>query len=111
MFSRSFNSANTDNAELIRAGGTSLAGVTVFNAGGAPAYVKLYDKATAPAVGTDVPEIVIAVPATSTVHLPFNVAYRFSEGLGIGMVTGAADTNTTAVAAAQLKVAMTYGDF
>ena len=102
------NSANTNNAELINQGGTTVRSIVVFNAGAAAAYLKLYNKASAPTVGTDRPEMVIAVPTVSTVNVPLKEGYRFASGLGIGMVTGAADTDNTAVAANQLKVNLVY---
>jgi hypothetical protein len=102
------NSANTNNAELINKGGTTVRSIVAFNAGGAAAYLKLYDTAAAPTVGTDRPVMVIAVPTVSTVTVPLKEGYRFALGLGIGMVTGAADTDNTAVAANQLKVNFVY---
>jgi hypothetical protein len=67
--------------------------------------VKLYNKATAPTVGTDVPEMVIRVLAGSNIELtPGLQGYRFPLGLGIAITGLAADTDTTAVAAGQVKV-------
>lgn len=99
------NSAASTNGALII---TSTMGMSAFfasNVGATPAYVKLYNKATAPTVGTDVPEMVITVPATGQVELTpgFN-GYRFPLGIGIAITGAAADTDTTAVAAGQVKV-------
>ena len=65
---------------------------------------------TAPTVGTDVPEMIIAVPPLSsgvpgvaTFPIGFN-GLRFNLGLGLLITGGSADTDTTAVAAGQVKI-------
>jgi len=104
------NSAASTNGALII---TGTSGVTAFyatNTGASAAYVKLYNKATAPTVGTDVPEMIIPVPAAvsgvpgAAELRPGFIAYRFALGLGIAITGGAADSDTTAVAAGQVKV-------
>jgi len=104
------NSAASTNGALII---TGTSGVTAFyatNTGATAAFVKLYNKATAPTVGTDVPEMIIPVPAAvsgvpgAAELRPGFIAYRFALGLGIAITGGAADNDTTAVAAGQVKV-------
>jgi hypothetical protein len=99
------NSAASTNGALILTGTSGLQAFYASNIGASDAFVKLYNKATAPTVGTDVPEMVIRVPATGQVELTpgFN-GYRFPLGLGIAITALAADTDTTAVAAGQVKV-------
>jgi hypothetical protein len=72
--------------------------------------VKLYNKATAPTVGTDVPAMIIPVPAAvagvpgvATLPVGFN-GFRFALGLGLAITGAVADNDTTAVAAGQVKV-------
>jgi hypothetical protein len=63
------------------------------------AYVKLYDKATAPTVGTDTPKMTILVPLAGSVVLTLSEVGEgidFANGIGIGATTGAADNDTTA---------------
>ena len=67
---------------------------------------------TAPTVGTDVPEMIIAVPPLAsgvpgvyTLPIGFN-GLRFTSGLGIAITGGASDTDITAVTAGQVKVKM-----
>ena len=104
------NSLATTNGALIL---TGTSGVTAFwatNTGAAAAYVKLYNKATAPVVGTDIPEMIIPIPAAvggvpGTVSLPTGFApFRFALGLGVAITGGAADADVTAVAAGQVKL-------
>jgi hypothetical protein len=106
----SVNSLATTNGALILTGTSGLQGVYATNTGAAAAYIKLYNKATAPTVGTDVPLMIVPVPAAvggipgvAEVVTPF-AGYRFALGLGIAITGGAADTDTTAVAAGQVKV-------
>ena len=65
---------------------------------------------TAPTVGTDVPEMIIAVPplasgvpGVATFPIGFN-GLRFNLGLGLAITGGSADTDTTSVAAGQVKI-------
>lgn len=99
------NSLATTNGALILTGTSGLQAFFASNIGATAAFVKLYNKATAPTVGTDVPEMVITVPATGQVEITpgFN-GYRFTLGMGIAITGAAADTDTTAVAAGQVKV-------
>lgn len=104
------NSAASTNGALILTGTSGLQAFYASNIGATAAFVKLYNKATAPTVGTDVPEMVIPLPAAvggvpSWVELSpgFN-GYRFALGLGIAITGGSADSDTTAVAAGQVKV-------
>ena len=104
------NSAATTNGALILTGTSGLQAFFATNSGATVAYVKLYNKATAPTVGTDVPEMIIPVPAANagvpgvtSVPTGFN-AFRFALGLGIAITGGAADSDTTAVAAGQVRV-------
>ena len=59
-------------------------------------YVKLYNKATAPTVGTDTPLITLPIPANAASNVEFSNGLAFSTGIGIGGVTGVADNNTGA---------------
>lgn len=104
------NSTASTNGALILTGTSGLQAFYATNTGAAAAFVKLYNKATAPTVGTDVPEMVIPVPAAvggvpgiAEITPGFN-GHRFALGLGIAITGGAADADTTAVAAGQVKV-------
>jgi hypothetical protein len=101
----SVSSLATTNAALILTGSSGLGAFYASNTGATDAFVKLYNKATAPTVGTDVPLMVIRVPATGQVELtPGFTGYRFPLGLGIAITGAAADSDTTAVALNQVKV-------
>lgn len=104
------NSAASTNGALVLTGTSGLCALFATNIGATDAFVKLYNKATAPTVGTDVPEMLIpvraavaGVPGVAELSPGFN-AYRFPLGLGIAITGGSADSDTTAVAAGQVKV-------
>jgi hypothetical protein len=104
------NSLATTNGALILTGASSVSALYATNTGAAAAFVKLYNKATAPVVGTDVPQMIIPIaaavagfPGVAELKPGFN-PYRFPLGLGIAITGAVADNDTTAVAAGQVKV-------
>ena len=104
------NSAATTNGQLILTGTSGLQAFYATNIGATAAFVKLYNKATAPTVGTDTPAMIITVPAavagvpgTATLPIGFS-GFRFALGLGLAITGAVADSDTTAVAAGQVKV-------
>ena len=107
------NSAATTNGALVLTGTSGIQAFYATNEGASVAYVKLYNKATAPTVGTDVPEMTIPVPAAAAgvpgvAMLPIGfTGFRFALGLGIAITRNAVHTDTTAVGAAEVKVKLT----
>jgi hypothetical protein len=104
------NSAASTNGALIITGTTGVQAIFATNNLTTPAYLKLYNKATAPTVGTDVPEMTILIPAAVgtvlgqvTVPIGFS-GFRFPLGLGIAVTGGFAVADTTAVGAGQVAV-------
>lgn len=104
------NSAATTNGALVITGTSNVSSFYATNEGASVAYVKLYNKATAPTVGTDVPEMIIPVPAAASgvpgvanPNIGFH-GFRFALGLGIAVTRNAVYTDTTAIGAAEVKV-------
>ena len=91
---------------------TGVSSMYATNTGSTPAYIKLYNKATLPVLATDIPEMIIVVPAAvsgvpGVYTLPIGFSgLRFTSGLGIAITGGASDTDITAVTAGQVKVKM-----
>lgn len=103
------NSAAGTNLGSIVAGTTGVQSLYASNIGASVAFVKLYNKATAP-TAADVPVMVIPVPAAvggvpgvAQVQPGFN-GLRFALGLGIAVTGGMADNDATAVTLGQVKV-------
>lgn len=92
--------AASTNGANIKVTASNLYELSIFNVTAATIYVKLYNKATAPTVGTDVPIITIPVAAGALWQGGFGRAgKRFSTGIGIAVTGAAAATDATAVAA------------
>lgn len=103
--------AATTNAAVIKgSAGKLLAGI-LQNPSAAVKYVKLFNKAAAPVPGTDVPiySVMLGVGATISITDIIGLAdHSFSAGIGICITAGQADTDTTAVAAGDVVVNLTY---
>lgn len=103
------NSAATTNATSVKSSAGTAYSVTASNTGAAAAFVKLYNKASAPTVGTDVPVLTIPVPAGGVVNINLgSMGHRFTTGIALAITNLAADSDTTAVAASQVKVLTAY---
>lgn len=97
------------NAAVVKAGPGMVFGYSISNTNAAARYVKFYNKATAPTVGTDVPIRRVCIPAGQTVqfHTPVGLA-GFTAGIAIGATTGALDNDTGALSLADLVIAIDY---
>lgn len=79
-----------------------------FSLSGSPIYLKLYNKATAPVVASDVP--IMILPLTSIAPTVFDSALgvAFSVGIAYVMVTGAGNTNSTGIGADEVVGSLIY---
>jgi hypothetical protein len=103
------NSAATTNSNLIKGSAGTLYSITASNNGAAAAFLKLFNKATAPTVGTDTPVLIIPIPAGGVVTIPFgSQGYRFATGIALAITDLIADLDTTVIAAGQVKVLTSY---
>lgn len=101
-------SAGSTNAAVVKSSPGKVTGYYVVNTALAFRYVKLYDKASTPTVGSDTPAYVIGVPAASAANVSLDSPAEFTTGIGIATVTGAADSSAAAVAANDLVVTLLY---
>jgi hypothetical protein len=95
---RLVSSAASDNATNAAAAACTLRHAICKSNRGSDCYLKIYDKATAPA-STDTPKLTLTVPAGGGVAMDFPQGLSFTAGLGYRMTTGSADNDTGAVAA------------
>lgn len=101
--------AGTTNGANIKASPGVLYGWIIQNVAASVRYVKLYDRATAPTVGTHTPFLTIPLAATSVSVVTLdNYPITFSSGLGIGTTNLVADSDTTAVTAGDLIINLLY---
>lgn len=102
------SSAATTNSTVAKATAGTIYGLTVSNTGAAAAFVKLYNSATV-TVGTTAVALTVPVPAGGVVSLNWGTqGMRYSTGICYSITNLAADTDTTAVAANQVKVNLSY---
>jgi hypothetical protein len=97
-------SAATTNATVIKASAGNLYYVHAANTNAAARYLKFYNKATSPTVGTDTPVLVLTLPPSGGggADLGAAVPMAFSTGLSFAITTGAADSDTAAVALSEI---------
>jgi hypothetical protein len=105
--SRTLSTAST-NATSIKASAGIVGGWYIFNTNTSRRYVKLYNKASSPTVGTDTPAITIPVPAGGAVNVEFTNGINFGAGIAMAMTTGVADSDTGAVGANDLILNLFY---
>lgn len=97
--SRLLSAAGSVNATVVKAGPGMLVRIQGYNARGSAVYLKLYDKATAPAA-TDTPVKTFYLPATAAFDL--ETPFVFTTGIGYRLTTGGADNDTGALTAADI---------
>jgi ABC-type transporter Mla subunit MlaD len=97
------NSAAGTNAETIVSGSRMVCNVLVANKGATWAYVKFYNKATTPTVGTDTPLLVVPCPPGGCVTWEDLMGTAFGSGVGIAITGGAANSDATGVAAGDVQ--------
>jgi len=101
----------TTNANVVKSSGGNLYSIVAIGLTSTVRYLKLYNKATAPTVGTDVPLMTIPVPANTQgagIAIPFSMGVNFPLGIAIAITSGLADNNTGAILANDVVVNLTY---
>lgn len=97
------------NATNVKSGGGNLYGIYAVNVAAAVRYLKFYNKATAPTVGTDAPVWTILLPATSNTFIILQDAPRaFATGIGYGLTVGAPDGDTAGLTAGDVIMTLDY---
>lgn len=102
--------AATTNATVVKNAAGSVHTLAFSNNGTVIAYLKLYNKATTPTCGTDVPVQRYQIPATAAGPwvIRFDGGVAFSNGIGYCVVTGIADNSTAAVVASAYLVTVGF---
>lgn len=101
--------ANTTNATSLKTSAGTLYGIQVFNNSTTIGYLKLYNKASSPTVGTDTPIKVIMIPVSSGVVVTIpEQGVAFSTGIAYAVTGGIANSDTTVVAASAFIINIDY---
>ena len=104
-------SASGTNATVAKASAGQVYGWSFYNTNAAARYIKLYNKATAPTVGTDTPVLTLLVPGNAAGagnNFEMTAGIPFATGIGFGTTTGMADSDTGAVGANEVIVNLFY---
>lgn len=96
-------SAATTNATSVKASAGTIGYITASNINASPRYLKIYNKASAPTVGTDVPVHTFLIPGNTSgagTNIPIPAqGIALGTGIAFALTTGAIDSDTGAVAA------------
>jgi hypothetical protein len=105
----SLTSAATTNATSVKTSAGSLYEITADNFTAAIKWLKIYNKSSAPTVGTDVPILTVPIPINSSVVLNFGTqGKRFTTGIAFALTGAQAVSDTTALAAGDVHTSMSY---
>lgn len=99
------------NATSVKASAGTVYGVQVSNVNAAVRYLKLYDKSSAPTVGTDTPVKTIVIPgntagAGNTIAFPYGIA--FANGIALALTVEPTVAGSTGVTASEHVVNLDY---
>lgn len=105
-------SAASTNATSIKTSAGTLGYITASNTNAAARYLKIYNKASSPTVGTDTPIHTFLIPgntagAGTNIPLPPQ-GIALGTGIALAITTGAADSDSGAVAASEIIVNYGY---
>jgi hypothetical protein len=104
-------SAASTNGTSLKASAGQLFFIQATNINAAVRYLKFYNKASAPTVGTDVPVLTFAIPGNAAgagflVEVTNGLA--FATGIAFAITTGSSTADTGAVAASDIIVNLGY---
>lgn len=102
------NSAATTNATLVKGSAGTIGSIDIFNAGASACYLRLYNKATAPTVGTDIAHRTYAIPSNGHVKLEWPFGAYFPTGIGYAITRLPAYLDTGAIGANEVQMSIQY---
>ena len=101
-------SAATTNGNNVKASAGQVYGFAATNSNTSNRYLRFYNSASAPTVGTTATFMGFMLPGSGGIAISFPLAIDMTTGIGISLTTGAADTDTGAVAADEIKLTVLY---
>jgi hypothetical protein len=100
--------AATTNPTVIKASAGVLGSIMIGNSAGVTYYLKFYDKATAPTVGTDTPVRTVTIVSASLTREIITLGQAFNNGIAFAITTGIADNDTGAIGAGAVSGSIDY---
>ena len=91
--------------QSIRLGLGIMHGFFANNNAAAARFLKLYDKATAPVIGTDAPFLVVplaAAPGVASLQLAQGISFQLGLGASLALTFADSDTTTAGLAASDI---------
>lgn len=102
------NSSADTNAANVKSSAGKVFYIGVTNSNASARYLRLYNNSGTPTVGTTTTVFCKMIPAGGGFNVDFSHGLNFSSGIAMSLTTGAADTDTGAVAANEIKVNIGY---
>lgn len=99
---RLLSAAASTNATSVKAGPGIVYLIDGYNSNAAARYLKLYNKASAPTVGTDTPILTRYLAPQASFSLSLPAGLSFSAGIAYALTTGAPDADTGALTAGDI---------
>lgn len=93
------NAGATTNATNLKASAGQIYSLSVYNVAAYTVFLKIYNKASSPTVGTDTPVWTIPIPAGGGFSKVWPMGVPFGIGISYAITKLQADSDTTAVAA------------
>lgn len=104
--------------DLVKAGAGKLNCIVAMNMTSSARFLKIYDKATAPVLGTTIPVFLVGLQASMLTPVVINLGspggdeeesgMRFLLGLGVAASTSAADADSGATSTGDVLVSLLY---
>lgn len=102
-------SAASTNATSTKGSAGQVCGLHASNTNAAARYLKLYNKATAPTVGSDTPVMTLLIPPNSSgIVMNNDLCIAFATGIAEALTTGVTDADTGAVAVNEIVFHIFY---
>jgi hypothetical protein len=101
-------SAASTNATSVKGSAGQVYGWFIYNTTSSAKFFKLYNKASAPTVGTDTPFMTIPIPATSGTNVEYSMGIPMGTGIAFALTGAVGDADTTALAANDVVVNLLY---
>ena len=99
----------TVNATSVKAGAGTVFALSLTNVSAATRYFKLYDKATAPTVGADIPILTIPIPAYYCLVQAFPLlGLRLGSGIAYAITCAMGNADATGLTLGDVKVVVSY---
>lgn len=108
----SYNTARvslaTANATSVKTTAGTIGTLVVANTSASWRWLKLFNKTSAPTMGTDSPVMVIGIPPGQTVVYQNPMPIRFLTGIAYAITANPADLDTTAIGAGDVVLSISY---